>query len=95
MRFKLVNIIYFIAGVLVAFTGFKACESEKAPIILTKDHIIRDSIYIINDSIRTEISYIEKNYDKEVNTIMSNSDSSNLEFFTRYLEDFEQTIKTN
>ena len=86
MKFKFVNIMYFFAGALVAFAGFKACESEKAPIILTKDHIIRDSIYIINDSIIEKIKYIEREYEEDTNVILSNSDSANIVYFTEYLE---------
>lgn len=62
---------------------------------LTKDSIIRDSIYIINDSIRTEILYVEQKYDKETTAIMSSSDSVNLEFFTRYLEDYKRSTENS
>lgn len=87
MKSKLVNVIYFVAGVLIAFAGFKACESEKTPIILTKDHIIRDSIYIVNDSIQMKYIYIIKEIDKEKDTILNNSDSANLAFFSNYLKE--------
>jgi hypothetical protein len=63
--------------------------------IITKDSIIRDSIYIINDSIRTEIFYLEQKYDKETTAIMSSSDSVNLEFFTRYLEDYKRSTENS
>lgn len=62
---------------------------------ITRDSIIRDSIYIINDSIRTEILYLEQKYDKETTAIMSNSDSVNLEFFTRYLEDYKRSTENS
>ena len=62
---------------------------------LTKDSIIRDSIYIINDSIRTEILYLEQKYDKETTAIMSSSDSVNFEFFTRYLEDYKRSTENS
>ena len=62
---------------------------------LTKYSIIRDSIYIINDSIRTEILYLEQKYDKETTAIMSSSDSVNLEFFTRYLEDYKRSTENS
>ena len=62
---------------------------------LVKDSIIRDSIYIINDSIRTEILYLEQKYDKETTAIMSSSDSVNLEFFTRYLEDYKRSTENS
>lgn len=65
------------------------------PEIIIKDSIIRDSIFIINDSIKTEIFYLEQKYDEETSTIMSSSDSVNFEFFTRYLEDYKRTITSN
>lgn len=63
--------------------------------IITRDSIIRDSIFIINDSIRTEILYLEQKYDKETTAIMSSSDSVNFEFFTRYLEDYKQSTENS
>lgn len=87
MKSKLINIIYFVAGALVAFAGFKAYESEKAPIILTKDHIIRDSIFIVNDSIKKEFIYVIREIDKEKDTVLNNSDSANLVFFSNYLNE--------
>lgn len=65
------------------------------PEIIIKDSIVRDSIFIINDSIKTEILYLEQKYDKETSTIMSSSDSVNFEFFTRYLEDYKRTITSD
>lgn len=63
--------------------------------MLKTDSIIRDSIYIVNDCIRTKIIYLEQKYDKETSTIMSNSDSANIEFFTRYLEDYKRSTENN
>lgn len=62
---------------------------------IIRDSIIRDSIYIINDSIRTEILYLEQKYDKETTAIMSSSDSVNFEFFTRYLEDYKRSTENS
>lgn len=62
---------------------------------ITKDSIIRDSIFIIIDSTKTEIKYIEEKYNEEASTIMSNSDSANMEFFTRYLENYKRSIEVN
>ena len=82
-------------GIIIGYT----CHDEKASVVppneegLTRDSIIRDSIYIINDSIRTEIIYLEQKYDKETTAIMSNSDSLNLVFFTEYLNDYIGTIE--
>ena len=55
---------------------------------LQKDSIIRDSIYIVNDSIRTEIKYIKEQRKKDSVSIMSANDSVLFDVFTRYIEDY-------
>lgn len=62
-----------------------------------KDSIIRDSIYIVNDSIVEKIKYIDKKYDEKVSTIMSSSDSINLCFFSEYIDRYnnQRTVKDN
>ena len=55
---------------------------------LQKDSIIRDSIYIVNDSIRTEIKYIKEQRKKDSISIMSANDSVLFDAFTRYIEDY-------
>lgn len=89
-------IIVFIIGGLVGY-WLRPIPDLKTPNIqvLKTDSIIRDSIYIVNDCIKTKIIYFEQKYDKETSTIMSNSDSINFEFFTRYLEDYKRTITSN
>ena len=99
MTWKNVNNLFvsFIVGIIVGYT----CHDEKSTVVpphseeLTNDSIFRDSIYIINDSIRTEIIYLEQKYDKETTAIMSNSDSVNFEFFTRYLEDYKRSTENS
>lgn len=61
------------------------------------DSIIRDSIYIVNDSIIEKIKYIVKEYDEKVSTIMSSSDSINLCFFSEYINHYnnQRTVKDN
>lgn len=55
---------------------------------LQKDSVIRDSIYIVNDSIRTEIKYIKEQRKKDSVSIMSANDSVLFDVFTRYIEDY-------
>lgn len=55
---------------------------------VVRDSIVRDSIYIVNDSIVKEIEYIDKKYDEKVSTIMSSSDSVNLCFFSEYIDHY-------
>ena len=99
MTWKNANNLFvaFIIGIIV---GYFYREDQKPSLppnieIITRDSIIRDSIYIINDSIRTEVLYLEQKYDKETTAIMSSSDSVNLEFFTRYLEDYKRSTENS
>ena len=98
MTWKNANNLFFafLFGIVI---GYFFKEEPKIPPpndeSLVKDSIIRDSIYIINDSIRTEILYLEQKYDKETTAIMSSSDSVNLEFFTRYLEDYKRSTENS
>lgn len=64
---------------------------------IVRDSIIRDSIYIVNDSIVEKIKYIDKEYDEKVSTIMSSSDSINLCFFSEYIDRYNnrRTVKDN
>jgi hypothetical protein len=89
--------VAFIIGIVVGYFYREEPKTLSPPNIetITKDSIIRDSIYIINDSIRTEILYLEQKYDEETTAIMSSSDSVNLEFFTRYLEDYKRSTENS
>lgn len=64
---------------------------------IIKDSLIRDSIKVLNDSIVTKIKYIKIEHEKEVSTIMDNSDSANFKFFTEYIENYnnQRAIKNN
>ena len=74
-------------------------KNSSAPNIqeVVRDSIIRDSIYIVNDSIIEKIKYIDKKYDEKVSTIMSSSDSINLCFFSEYINHYnnQRTVKDN
>lgn len=58
------------------------------PQIITRDSIIRDSIFILNEKIQKEIVYVEEQFTKDSIDIMSASDSMLLGTFTRYIEDY-------
>ena len=64
---------------------------------IREDSIIRDSIYIVNDSIIEKIKYIDKKYDEKVSTIMSSSDSINLCIYTEYINRYnnQRAVKDN
>lgn len=95
----IINIICFIAGILVANlivtkpainNGIPDCIDS-----LNTDSIYRDSIDMVNDSIAERIIYIEKNYEKNVSNILSNSDSTNLCLFTEYIEYYNNQRTTS
>ncbi len=65
--------------------------AEKQVIEIPK--IEYDSIYIINDSIVEKIKYIEKQYEQDVETVVSADDSINLCIFTRYIENYQRTTE--
>jgi hypothetical protein len=96
MIWRIINLVLvFIFGLLVGVWLNKEINPIPPPqlIEIIKDSIIRDSIFIENEVIKTKIKYIEKEHDEEISDIMSNDDSTNLEFFSRYIEDYEQSIK--
>ena len=68
------------------------------PITIIKDSIIRNEIIKENEVIKWKIKNVEKRYDKEVSTILSNSDSANLIYFSNYIrqyQNFQRTAKNN
>ncbi len=68
------------------------------PITIIKDSIIRSEIIKENEVIKWKIKNVEKRYDKEVSTILSNSDSTNLIYFSNYIrqyQNFQRTTKNN
>lgn len=56
---------------------------------IVRDSIIRDSIYIVNEKIKREIVYVEREFKKDSTDIMSANDSTLLSNFTRYIEDYD------
>ncbi len=68
-------------------------EIPEQPREIVRDSLIRDSIYIVNDSIVEKVKYIEKKYDEKVSTIMSSSDSILLCFFTNYIINYNTTTE--
>ena len=62
------------------------------PII--KDSIIRSEIIKENEVIKWKIKDAEKQYDKEVSNILSNTDSANLIYFSNYIERYKNIKRT-
>ena len=68
------------------------------PITIIKDSIIRNEIIKDHEVIKWQIKNVEKRYDKEVSTILSNSDSANLIYFSNYIrqyQNFQRTAENN
>ena len=84
-------------GLLIIYLLIPKKEAAVSPPIvqeIVRDSIIRDSIYIVNDSIVEKIKYIDKEYDEKVSTIMSSSDSINLCFFSEYIDRYNNQRAT-
>jgi hypothetical protein len=83
--------IILLIGIYIGYSLPKESEVITVTKIETRDSIIRDSIYIINDSIKVIINNIEKEYVKEDSMLNSLDDSSHVSFFTRYIENYKRT----
>lgn len=59
------------------------------PVTIVKDSIIREVITKENEVIKWKIKNVEKHYDKEVSTILSNTDSANLIYFSNYIRQYQ------
>lgn len=86
----------FSIGYVLGKHNSKKIVVPSTPII--KDSIIRSEIIKENEVIKWKIKNVEKRYDKEVSTILSNSDSANLIYFSNYIrqyQNFQRTTKNN
>lgn len=99
------KLIYFIFGFILSLSIMffirknKTTPNIREPDIkeIVKDSLIRDSIYLENDSIVKEIQYIKIEHEKEISAIMDNSDSANFKFFTEYIKNYnnQRAIENN
>lgn len=80
-------ILYIGFGVIIGYCLHKDDTKIEFKEI-TRDSIIRDSIYIANDSIITKIQYIEKQYDEKIDIIYNSNDSVQLQLFTKYINNY-------
>ena len=86
----------FLLGYVLGNT--KVTVIPSTPVEIVRDSIIRDSLYSENEVIKWKIKNVEKQYDKEVSTILSNTDSANLIYFSNYIKRYkniERTTKDN
>ena len=104
INFKLCLIILpiliasFFIGYVLGKHNSKKIMVPSTPITIIKDSIIRSEIIKENEVIKWKIKNVEKRYDKEVSTILSNSDSANLIYFSNYIrqyQNFQRTTENN
>ena len=92
MQISKSNIILLIICLFEAITIGYLISMRKSPdpqiIEITKDSIIRDSIFILNEEIQKEIVYVKEQFTEDSIDIMSASDSLLLCEFTRYIENY-------
>lgn len=93
MQISKSNIILLVICLFEAITIGYLLSMRKPPdpqiIEITKDSIIRDSIFILNEEIKKEIVYVKEQFTEDSINIMSASDSILLSTFTRYIEDYD------
>lgn len=86
----------FLLGYVLGNT--KVTVIPSTPVKIVRDSIIRDTLYNENEVIKWKIKNVEKQYDKEVSTILSNTDSANFIYFSNYIErhkNIERTTEDN
>lgn len=82
-----------VIGIII---GFSSSYLIKKPEIITKpittelvrDSLVRDTLYKANDSIVTKIIYLNKEYERKKDSIINNDVSSDLLFFSAYVESY-------
>ena len=94
----LIGTLLIIASFLIGYVLGK-CNSEKIvipsiPVTIVKDSIIREQIIQENEVIKWKIKNVEKRHDKEVSIILSNTDSTNLIYFSNYIKQYQNNQRT-
>lgn len=94
----LLIIASFFIGYVLGKHNREVIEVPSTPVTIIKDSIIREEIIRENEVIKLKIKDVEKRYDQEVSTILSNSDSANLIYFSNYTRQYQNlngTTKDN
>ena len=94
----LIDIFLMIASFLIGYVLGKH-NSEKivipsTPVTIIKDSIIREQFIQENEVIKWKIKNVEKRHDKEVSIILSNTDSTNLIYFSDYIRQYQNNQRT-
>ena len=87
-----VLIASFLLGYVLGCNNREVVPST--PITIIKDSIIREQIIKENEVIKWKVKDAEKQYDKEVSTILSNTDSANLIYFSNYIRQYQNLNRT-
>lgn len=92
-KFKvLLLIICFLEAIAIGFLLSERNEPvtppDVRPIEIVRDSIIRDSIFIEIEKVKTEIVYINEQFANDSSNIMSADDSTLFSNYTRYIEDY-------
>ena len=84
------TIIIICLAIYLIFYKSKPIKIPQEPqvIELVRDSIIRDSIYINNEVIKTEIKYIKEQFKQDSIDIMSANDSMLYSTFTDYINNY-------
>lgn len=64
---------------------------------IVKDSLVRDTLYNTRDSITSKITIVKEAYEKEKATIMANDTAADIQFFTNYINNYNnsRTAKNN
>ena len=89
-----VLIASFLLGYVLGCSNQKKVVVPSTPVTIIKDSIIRDEIIKENEVIKWKIKDAGKQYDKEVSTILSNTDSANLIYFSNYIRQYQNQQRT-
>jgi hypothetical protein len=88
-----------ILSVINYFVLTRCVHSIKVPTSteIVKDSLVRDTLYSIKDSTTSKITIIKETYEKEKATIMANDTTADMQFFTNYINNYNnsRTIKDN
>ena len=89
----LIGALLIIASFFIGYTLGKhnreIVKVPSTPVTIVKDSVIREVITKENEVIKWKIKDVEKHYDEEVSTILSNTDSANLIYFSNYIRQYQ------
>ena len=90
MNNKIWIIICAIEAIVILGLIFSKQPAEPDVVVkeIVRDSIIRDSIFIENEKIKKEIVYVHQEFEKDSADIMSADDSTLLDSFSRYIENY-------